>query len=404
MIPRAVRMVVLARMAIGLSYFTGVPVGLLAAVAPDLSGNRVSNRVHAFYYPWYGNPETDNQWQGHWNHPVAVRSGPARSYPGGEDIGANFYPLQGCTSSNSSADLDRHMRDLRRAGVGVLSLSWWGIGSYTDRAVPKVLAAAARHRLRVNFHLEPNLGPGGRNPRMVRQAIRYIVDRYGQHEAFYRCRFQQGQIDCWDTTPAGDRVQGKNAGRPLFYIYDSYLTSAAQWATLLAPDGNQTIRDTPYDSVMVGLWVKNKDGLALHAAHFDGYYTYFASDGFTDGSTPENWPTLAKFAREHGMAFIPSVAPGYDDTRIRPWNSGNTRNRESGKYYDRMFQSAIRQAPPVISITSFNEWHEGTQIEPATPKTVTGFTYEDYRPLSPFYYLDRTRYWIDRYEAERIKK
>jgi hypothetical protein len=33
-----------------------------------------------------------------------------------------------------------------------------------------------------------------------------------------------------------------------------------------------------------------------------------------------------------------------------------------------MFMSAINTNPDFIGITSFNEWHEGTQIEPAIPK------------------------------------
>ena len=36
-----------------------------------------SSRVHAFYYPWYGNPETDGKFE-NWNHAVAVRQGPPR--------------------------------------------------------------------------------------------------------------------------------------------------------------------------------------------------------------------------------------------------------------------------------------------------------------------------------------
>jgi glycoprotein endo-alpha-1,2-mannosidase len=52
-----------------------------------------------------------------------------------------------------------------------------------------------------------------------------------------------------------------------------------------------------------------------------------------------------------------------------------------------------------VGITSFNEWHEGTQIEPAVPKQIPGFTYLDYRPRPTDYYLERTAYWIGRMRA-----
>ena len=137
----------------------------------------------------------------------------------------------------------------------------------------------------------------------------------------------------------------------------------------------------------------------MREGHFDGFYTYFATEVFTYGSTPANWPTLAEWARGSGKLFIPCVGPGYDDTRIRPWNAENTRPREGGAYYDRAFEAAIDAGPDLIGITSFNEWHEGTQIEPAVPKAIDGFRYEDYRPRAADYYLERTRFWVEQYEA-----
>ena len=38
---------------------------------------------------------------------------------------------------------------------------------------------------------------------------------------------------------------------------------------------------------------------------------------------------------------------------------------KDGQSYDQMWQAAVRAAPDVVTITSYNEWHEGTQIEPA---------------------------------------
>ncbi len=160
-----------------------------------------SYRVHAFYYPWYGNPDFS-----HWNHHVAVRKGPSRQYPGGDDIGANFYPLLGCYSSYSPRDLDRHMEMLRRARVGVVAVSWWGKGSFSHRSLPGLFASAEKLRININFHIEPHIGPGGRNARPTREAIVHLVDTYGSHSALYR-----------------DPAHGN---RPFFYIYDSYLTKA----------------------------------------------------------------------------------------------------------------------------------------------------------------------------------
>ena len=59
------------------------------------------------------------------------------------------------------------------------------------------------------------------------------------------------------------------------------------------------------------------------------------------------------------------MGPGYDDSRIRPWNAASWRYRGMGKYYEDMWNAAIQANPLVVAITSFNEWGEGTQIEAA---------------------------------------
>ena len=328
--------------------------------------------VHSFYYSWYRNLETDGAWS-HWNHHIILQNGVGDSFEPPDDIGANFYPGHGLYSSMSPDDVDTHMKDHVQAGVGVVSVTWWGVDHPTNESLPVVFDAAERHGLKVNFHVEPFQG---RNAATTREAIEYLLEAYGDHPALYRYE-----------------------GRPMIYLYDSYLTSAEDWARLLQPDGEITIRNTPHDCVVLGLWVGENDGEFMVEGGFDGFYTYFATDGFTYGSTIANWPTIAAFADEHELMYVPSVGPGYDDTRIRPWNAVNQRDREGGAYYDRMFEAAIALDPPIISITSYNEWHEGTQIAPAVPKSIPGYAYEDYGDLEPNWYLDRTRYWIEQWRG-----
>jgi glycoprotein endo-alpha-1,2-mannosidase len=345
--------------------------------APGATPVLPSDRVHAFYYPWYGNPQTDGRYA-NWNHPVAVRNGPARRFPGGDDIGANFYPALDCYSANDPKIVEMHMKQLRSARVGVISVSWWGRNSFTDRALPLLFQMAERYDIKINFHIEPHLGSGRRTALQVREAIVTLIDTYRHSPALYR--------------------HARNGRRPMFYVYDSYLTPSKEWATILDPEGPHTIRNTKYDAVVIGLWVKQHEEPFFLKGHFDGFYTYFATDGFTYGSTLSNWKQLSEWARAHNKLFIPCVAPGYIDTRIRPWNGPNTRDRQGGKYYDRTFQAAIDARPDLVGITSFNEWHEGTQIEPAVSKQVGNYQYLDYLPRDATWYLDRTAHWVKAFE------
>lgn len=332
--------------------------------------------VHAFYYNWYGNPDIDGYWR-HWNHQVILREGMGARHQPPDDIGASFYPALGLYSSSSPQTAAVHMAQLRLAGAGVAVVTWWGVGDYTDKNLDMLFDAAAAHDIKVAFHIEPF---PGRNAETTREALVYLLDRFGAHPALYR--------------------DPRFGSRPMIYLYDSYLVPAQEWARLFAPDGGLTVRGTPYDVAAIGLWVKEDDGQRIAGSHFDGFYTYFAVDGFTYGSTLAHWGTLAEWAREHDKLFIPSVGPGYHDLRVRPWNQANVRSREEGAYYDRMFEAAIAAAPPVVSVTSFNEWHEGTQIEPSVPKKTNEYTYLDYAPHEPDWYLTRTREWVRRWRDE----
>ena len=69
-----------------------------------------------------------------------------------------------------------------------------------------------------------------------------------------------------------------------------------------------------------------------------------------------------------------------------------------------MWRAAQSVAPPIISITSLNEWGEGTQIEPAQARH--GYTGYDgawglVGTSAQTAYLLRTTYWAARFHGVR---
>lgn len=342
--------------------------------------------LHAFYYVWYGNTEVDGRYL-HWNHRYLPHwdKKVAKRYPDGrhdppDDIGANFYPKLGCYSSRDPVTMESHMVQLRKAGVGVIAVSWYPSGMADDEGtppdllIPQLLDTAQKYAIKVAVHIEPYRR---RTPQTVRGDLKYIHKHYSTHPAIYKLQSQK---------------QGDTRRLLAVYIYDSYLSPAHEWAKVFKTDGTLSVRDTEYDCVAISLLVEEKHKQFVLEGGFDGFYTYFASDGFSHGSSPKNWQALSRFAEENQILFIPSMGPGYEDTRVRPWNSRNSKGRRDGQYYKAMFDSALRHHHgAILSITSFNEWHEGTQIEPAVPRSSRGYTYMDYSPHSPDYYLELTR-------------
>lgn len=364
-------------------------------------------RFHVFYYPWYRNLAHDGGWK-HWNHPFLPHweQSVTDQYPKGrhvppDDIGSSYYPELGPYSSADPAVLATHMKQIRSAGIGVVVLSWYPRtlsdpnGEPSDRLTPAVLDAAQAESLRVAFHSEPY---DNRTEVTFVEDLKYIVAHYGSHPALFR---------------TGDPP------RPVVYVYDPYHVSYRRWGSIFRPslpsdsdgDGPQSIRGTAHDAFVIGLYLKSEDmdGL-LRVGHFDALYSYFASRRFSEGSDWDNWRRLVQEA--HPRFFVPSVSPGYDDLKVRPWNGENVNERADGAYYNESMQAALNAVRSCsscfVSITSWNEWGEGTQIEPAAshishqPRPAleerlsdSRYSYRDYSPFAPDYYLRLTRHWID---------
>ncbi len=59
---------------------------------------------------------------------------------------------------------------------------------------------------------------------------------------------------------------------------------------------------------------------------------------------------------------VETVAPGYDDRAVR--QPGQVIGRDGGDRYDDLWEVAVATDPDWVVVTSWNEWFEGTSIEP----------------------------------------
>ena len=262
-------------------------------------------------------------------------------------IASGWYPVRGPYSSSDPAVVRAQMADIAAAGVGTVIVSWWGVGSTEAKRLPLVLRAAHAAGLHVALHVEPY---PGRTPEQLIAPLRSLA----------------------------------SVGITDAYIYDSTDADDAGWRELNeALPGMRLFADT-------GL-----PGKAL-AGGFAGLYTYDVR--VYDGSS---FPRMCASARRLGLVCAPSVGPGFDARRAT--GEARTRSRLDGATYDQMWRAVIRARADVVTITSYNEWHEGTQIEPAA---AVGPPYDSYDgaygltgPAAQRAYVDRTAYWIARYRA-----
>jgi glycoprotein endo-alpha-1,2-mannosidase len=221
-----------------------------------------------------------------------------------------YYPARGLYSSSNAKLVAAQMREIAATGVGTVVVSWWGFDSPEHDRLLMVEQAATRVGLEVAIHVEP-----------------------------YRAR-----------TPAraGEDIARlhREGGFTDFYVYDADRDSALVWHEALAE--------------LTGVRIFGHTTLVgrAKASGFDGLYTY---DVVTWSGAL--FKRLCAQAHAAGLLCAPSVGPGYD-ARLATRHEA-VRERNDGRTYDRMWKTALRADADVVTITSYNEWQEGTQIEPA---------------------------------------
>jgi hypothetical protein len=295
--------------------------------------------VAIFYYPWYGTPVTDGDWQ-HWNQ---------NSHQPPADVYSRFYPAQGPYSSSDPRVVAQQMAQISSAGVDEVVISWWGRGSIEDQRLPLVVSEARRRGLVVGIHLEPY---PDRSIASVAQDLAYFA----------------------------------TLGVPDVYVYHPRDFPAADWAAMRAamPWRVRLLAGTE----LVGF---------AAAGRFEGFYTY-------DFTTYHGGKFIRLCAQAHAMHLVcaPSVGPGYNGRRAGETSAN--RGRAGGTTYDRLWGAALAASPELVTVTSYNEWGEGTQIEPAQARP--GYASYDGAwgmtgAAAQTAYLARTAYWAARYHALR---
>jgi len=173
----------------------------------------------AFYYPWYGTPDVSGNWR-HWNE--GNSSGQIPHDPdmilsdGRRDIAAEDYPLLGAYDSNNESVIEQHVKWAKEAGISCFIVSWWGQGSFEDKALTHIRNVCENNSFKFTVYYEITSG--------INQTIddlAYLLRNYAGSSSWYR-------ID----------------GRPVIFIYsrarDNLNPQAWNWHACTDSIGNDT--------------------------------------------------------------------------------------------------------------------------------------------------------------------
>ena len=303
-------------------------------------------------------------------------------------------PKLGAYDSRDPAVLEQHARWIAESGAGGINISWWGPGSFEDRAVHRIMDVMRDHDLRVTFHLEPY-----RTHRVASYVddVLYLLREYGEKRRWDALLLLRG----------GDGRTG-----PVFKSFRTIVPAQVRdchGRTHLVPDyvpdptwrrQTDTVRATlrhAFDRVT--LLADVSDVSRMQATGFDGMAIY---DNFL---RPRVWRSLAEANSARDLLFSFNVNPGFDTLPGRPSTdpdpcpagpagpAGKTPMEPPGTYdffneadWERLaersrnritetFRTTLalqtdaalanaRRGFLLVYINSFNEWHEGHQFEP----------------------------------------
>jgi hypothetical protein len=284
--------------------------------------------VLSFYYAWYD--------QKTWNSGV-IPDVPLKPYV-----------------SASRETMVRHVDQAKGAGIDAFVLNWWGKGNQTEKNLKTLLGVADEKGFRVAVDFDIN-SPFMGGLDSYADNLRHLHAVHATHPAYLDYQ-----------------------GRPVVFFYNVSRLPVAAWRTL---------RDQA-DPNREALWIAEGTDVK-YLSVFDGHHLYSItwSNRIPPSQTLPNWGNrVRKYNRENGTSklWVATVMPGYDDRKVRP-GSGFARSRDGGDYYRQCWQAAIASKSQWVIVNSFNEWPEGSYIEPS----------QAYGNL----YLDLTREWATRFKG-----
>jgi glycoprotein endo-alpha-1,2-mannosidase len=204
------------------------------------------------------------------------------------------------------------------------------------------LAAAGEHQLSVSAYYEKIAG----------------------EDAASRIKAAVGDIDYLLTRYGSDKAWPSAAGKPVLFVYGRALheLSPADWQGVLA----RVRRDNEQGVVLIA------DSLdSRFASTFDGASTYNITGQTQHKSAAEirawahaAYPRMVAAAGPGKISTV-TIIPGYEDRKTgRPLPRPVT-DRRGRETYRALWQETTAAAPDHALITSWNEWHEGSELAPS---------------------------------------
>jgi hypothetical protein len=265
--------------------------------------------------------------------PGAVKDGRAPA-------ASHYRPLIGLYDSSDPDVLEYQTLEMKVAGIDGVLIDWYGTENLYDYATNhrntlRMIEAVKKAGLKFAIVYED-------------QTVNNLVAKgiWTKENAVAKGQELMKWVDAnWFRSPSYVHV----GGRPVFLVFGPQYFKEGEWTSLFSGLASKPIylsvhfkratSDGAYD------WPLPGGGTSGSDKHIDDYY-----------EAAKQWPYSFPVA-------FPRFHDFYADAGLHA-SYGQVEDRD-GKTYEGLLRRAFLSRPPVIQLSTWNDWGEGTQIEPS---------------------------------------
>jgi Glycosyl hydrolase family 99 len=301
---------------------------------PTPSTTHTPPRILAHYLPWYMAKPHSQVWGWHWTMGTFDPDGHSGGPP---TIASHYHPIIGPYDSGDPDVLEYHALLMKLAGIDGVVIDWYGTVDYLDYAVnhrntAAFVKQAALTGLEIAVCYEDQTIPklvsagrldAGKRVEHARDEIRWL----GEH---------------WFALPAYLKVKGQ----PVVLSFGQSGLTDVEWQDVLAGGAFNLIYLSEHQRRKAAAGAFDWPSPRVRPSAQDEFYKNVA-----------HWPV--------GMAVAyPRFHDIYEQAKVHPsWGSIDD---NGGKTFSTTLAKALRSGLPLVQISTWNDWGEGTMIEPST--------------------------------------
>lgn len=304
--------------------------------------------VLAHYMPWYMAKPYSQVWGWHWTMNTFDPTGEKGGKP---KLASHFTPLIGPYDSGDPAVLEYHLLTMKGAGIDGVIVDWYGLEDFRDYAF-----------------LHHN------TVKLVE-----MIDKLGMKFAI-----------CYEDQTIPALVEGKKIAenQRVSHAVGDLEWMAEHWfskRSYVAFDGKPVLLSFGQAGLTDQEWTETFKSLKKPINYFSLHLRRTSAIGAFDWPIPsQGMKAHERFLKEAKgwKSSIPVVCPRFVDIyeEAKVSKSYGRMEDEDGKAFRRMLESAFATKSPIVQLATWNDWGEGTIIEPSIE-----FGYRDLEVVQEFH-------------------